>query len=349
VAATDFIRTPVDPSLAVFALTVALCYVYAFVGGFTDAANAIATAVGTRAFRPGVAVLVAGLFELLGALTGTAVALTIGKGIVSPALLDGPAVAAVLLGAMSWSVLTYLRGIPVSETHGLMGAIVGVGVFAGGARAIEWAGLLKVLAAIFVSPALGFLGATLLTGAVYRAGALLTRARATAVFTNLQRLSSMYMAFSHGRNDAQKPMGVLALAIAVHTGRADIDVPLWIIVTVAAVAALGVAAGGWRIIRTLGMRVTGLGVEQGFAAEASAATVLQVASELGVPVSTTHAITSAIVGAGTVRGRKGVRWNVVGEIAASWVLTIPATALLGYGLAWLLSVATAARGRPGGA
>lgn len=326
-----------DASLWVFALTLALSYVYAFVGGFTDAANAIATAVGTRAFRPGQAVVVAGVLELAGALTGTAVALTVGKGIVAPAVLTQAAVAAALLGAMIWSVGTYLRGIPVSETHGLIGAIIGVALYAAGAEAVQWGAVLKVLAAIFISPALGFLGAMLLLALVYRAGAHLTRARATPLFVNLQRLSSMYMAFSHGRNDAQKPMGVLTLALAVQYQWTEVVVPLWVILSVAAVAGLGVAAGGWRIIRTLGMRVTGLRVEQGFAAEASAASVLQLASELGVPVSTTHAITSAIVGAGTLRGRKAVRWDVVGEIALSWLLTLPATILLGYGLAWLFS------------
>jgi PiT family inorganic phosphate transporter len=155
----------------------------------------------------------------------------------------------------------------------------------------------------------------------------------------LQRLSSMYMAFSHGRNDAQKPMGVLTMAIALHYGYEPESVPTWIILSVGAVAGIGVATGGWRIIRTLGMRVTGLSPEQGFAAEASAATVLQIASSFGIPVSTTHAITSAIVGAGALVGRKTIRWELVGEIVASWALTLPATVLLGYGfalaMAWL--------------
>ena len=328
-----------DSGTIVFLVTVLLAYVYAFVGGFTDAANAIATAVGTRALRPGQAVLVAAVLELAGALTGTAVALTIGKGIIAPALLTQPAVAAALLAAMTWSLLTYRRGIPVSETHGLIGAIVGVGLFTAGGGAVYWGALVKVLAAIIVSPVLGFLGAVLVLTIVYRIGVHLRRQTGARVFLNLQRLSAMYMAFSHGRNDAQKPMGVLALALAVHLQWTEVRVPLWVILSVAAVAGLGVAAGGWRIIRTLGMRVTGLTVEQGFAAEASAATVLQVATELGIPVSTTHAITSAVVGAGTLRGRKAVRWDVVGEIALSWLLTLPVTALLGFllaGLFWLL-------------
>ena len=327
-----------EANLAIFVLAVALSYVYAFVGGFTDAANAIATAVGTRALSPGQAVLVAAVFEILGALTGTAVALTIGRGIIAPEFLTQGAVVAALLGAMSWSLITYWRGIPVSETHGLIGGIMGVGLFFGGADAIGWGNLLAVFAAIFISPLLGFGGGMLVTTLIYHLGKDVPRARATPVFRNLQRLSAMYMAFSHGRNDAQKPMGVLAMALAVHYGWEELRVPLWVVLSVGACAGLGVAAGGWRIIRTLGMRVTALATEQGFAAEASAATVLQVASTFGIPVSTTHAITSAIIGAGTVRGRRKVRWSIVTEIAVSWIATLPATVLFGYAFAALLSV-----------
>lgn len=319
-----------DGALPIFLAAMALGYVYAFVGGFTDAANAIATAVGTRAFRPWQAVLVAAIFELLGALSGTAVALTIGRGIVPPELLTQGAVVAALLGAMVWSVLTYRFGIPVSETHGLIGGIVGVGLAFAGPEAIIWNSLLPVLAAILVSPALGILGAVLLLTAVYHLFRRTHRVRAVPLFLNLQRLSAMYMAFSHGRNDAQKPMGVITLALAVYLGWETIAVPAWVIVSVALVAGLGVAAGGWRIIRTLGMRLTSLTPVQGFAAETSAATVLQVASEFGIPVSTTHTITSAIVGVGTVHGAKAVRWGLAGEIAFSWLLTLPATILLGY-------------------
>jgi inorganic phosphate transporter, PiT family len=325
-----------DAALVVFVLGVILSYTYAFVGGFTDAANAIATSVGTRAFSPTQAVIVGAVFELLGALTGTAVALTIGRGIVAPELLTQTAVVAALLGAMTWSLITYRRGIPVSETHGLIGGIVGVGLFAAGAGAVNWASVLPVLAAIVVSPTLGALGGLALIVIIYHAFQGMPRSRATGLFRNLQRVSSMYMAFSHGRNDAQKPMGVLTIAIAVYTGARITEVPLWVILSIAATAALGVAAGGWRIIRTLGMRVTGLSTEQGFAAEMSAATVLWLASERGIPVSTTHTITSAIVGTGLARRWTAVRWGIVSEIAMSWLLTLPATIALGYGYAFLI-------------
>jgi PiT family inorganic phosphate transporter len=327
---------PLDAALVVFVLGVALAYVYAFMSGFTDAANAIATSVGTRAFTPTQAVLVAAVFELAGALTGTAVALTIGKDLIPPELLTQTAVIAALLGAMSWSLFTYRRGIPVSETHGLIGAVVGVGLFAAGANAVNWAKVLPVLAAIIVSPALGVIGAFVMMAIIYRLFAGIDRQRGNTLFRNAQRLSSVYMAFSHGRNDAQKPMGVLAIAIAVYLGQPITEIPLWVILSVALVAGFGVAAGGWRIIRTLGMRVTGLSPEQGFAAETSAATVLQVATEFGIPVSTTHTITSAIVGAGIAHRWTAVRWQIVGEIAMSWMLTLPATVALGYAYAALI-------------
>lgn len=327
-----------DAALVIFIAGVAVSYVYAFVSGFTDAANAIATAVGTRAFTPSQAVLVAALFEMLGALTGTAVALTIGKGIVQTEFLTQSAVVAAVLGAMAWSLLAYLRGIPVSETHGLIGAILGVGLAQAGPQAVIWGGVIPVLVAIVASPILGIVGGALLLVIVLRVLHRTSRRRAEGVSLNLQRLSSIYMAFSHGRNDAQKPMGVLTLALITYLGVTYDAVPLWVILTVAAVAALGVAAGGWRIIRTLGMRITGLSPEQGFAAETAAGTVLQVASELGIPVSTTHTITSSIVGVGLVTGWKSIRWGLVVEIVGSWILTLPATILFGYLFAVLFGV-----------
>jgi PiT family inorganic phosphate transporter len=328
---------PQELAFWVFAMSMALGYVYAFVSGFTDAANAIATAVGTRAFTPRQAVALAALFELLGALTGTAVALTIGRGIVAANVLSQTLACAALCGAMTWSLLTFARAIPVSETHGLIGGIVGAGLAAGGADAVQWAGLLPVALAIVVSPVLGFAGAALLLALISRLLQRADRRRTTRPFLHLQRLSSLYMAFSHGRNDAQKPMGVLAMSLASYYSWQTLHVPLWVIVSVAAMAALGTALGGWRIIRTLGIRLTALKPVEGFAAEASAATVLQLASVYGIPVSTTHAIASAIVGAGAVRNRRHVRWHVFGEIALSWVLTVPATVLLGYGYGLLLA------------
>lgn len=319
-----------DPAAVVFLAGVLMAYLYAFVSGFTDAANAIATAVGTRALTPGQGVFVGAAFELLGALTGTAVALTIGAGIVHPSLLTPTAVIAAVAGALTWSLLAYTRGIPVSETHGLIGAILGVGLANAGPAGVIWGGLVPVLLAIIVSPLLGVVGGALAIAAISHLFARVHRRKAARWSLWLQRLSSAYMAFSHGRNDAQKPMGVLTIALITYSG-AELDrVPLWVIVSVSGVAALGVAAGGWRIIRTLGLRITGLRPEQGFAAETSAGTVLQLASEAGIPVSTTQTIASSIVGVAMVTGWRSIHWPVVLGIAVSWVLTLPATILFGF-------------------
>jgi PiT family inorganic phosphate transporter len=317
-----------EPSLAVFVLVVILGYVYAFVGGFTDAANAIATSVGSRVLSPRSAVLMAGVFNLLGGLTGTAVALTIAEGIIEPSLLSLSTVVAGLAGAMSWSLLTYRVGIPVSETHGLIGGLVGAALATAGTEGVKWGGLTEVVAAIGISPAIGFAGGILLISVVYWLFHRARRGRVMPWFRHAQRASAAFMAFSHGRNDAQKPMGVLALGIALYFGR-EPSVPLWVVVSAATVAALGTAVGGWRIIRTLGMRVTDLDPVQGFAAEVSGASVIQLASQVGIPISTTHAITSSILGVGASRRLSAVRWGVTFQIFTSWILTVPVTVGLG--------------------
>lgn len=317
-----------EPSLAIFVLVLILGYVYAFVGGFTDAANAIATSVGSRVLTPRAAVLMAGVFNLLGGLTGTAVALTIAQGIIDPALLSLLTVVAALAGAMSWSLITYRLGIPVSETHGLIGGLVGAALATAGMEGVQWGGLTEIVVAIGASPVIGFLGGILLIALVYWAFHRARRGRIMPWFKHLQRVSAAFMAFSHGRNDAQKPMGVLALGLALYFGRKP-SVPLWIVVSAASVAAVGTAYGGWRIIRTLGMRVTDLDPVQGFAAEVSGATVIQLASQVGIPISTTHAITSSILGVGASRRLSAVRWGVTRQIFISWLLTVPVTVGLG--------------------
>lgn len=313
-------------------------YLYAFVSGFTDAANAIATSIGTRALSPKSAVLMAGVLETVGALTGTAVALTIGKGIVDPSALSLTTVTGAIIGAITWSLFTYRFGIPVSETHGLIGGLVGAAVATTmGFEVIKWSGLNKVLLAIVASPILGFLSAVLFMKLIYRATATLPPHPLSRIFLNLQKLSAGFMAFSHGRNDAQKPMGILVLILTIFFGWniKEVTVPLWVILSVGIVAGLGMTAGGWRIIKTLGMKVTSLRPEQGFAAETSAAGALQIASFFGIPVSTTHTITSSIIGAGSARRFSLVQWSIVKDIVISWILTLPVTILLG-GLATLL-------------
>jgi len=323
---------PQEP-VAVFIFAVFLSYVYAFVGGFTDAANAIATSVGSRVLSPRAAVVMAGSFNLLGGLMGTADAVTIGRGLVDPHVLSLLTVVSGVAGAMTWSLITYRSGIPVSETHGLLAGLVGAAIATAGINVVQWEGLTKVFVAIFASPLLGFSGGFVLITIVYQLFHKVDRRWTTPLFKNLQRVSAAYMAFSHGRNDAQKPMGVLALAVALFSGR-EVTVPLWIVISCATVAALGTAYGGWRIIQTLGMRMTDLDPVQGFAAEVAGASVIQVATELGIPVSTTHAITSAILGVGVTRALSAVRWGVTFEIFFSWILTVPVA--MGLGALYLI-------------
>jgi inorganic phosphate transporter, PiT family len=319
----------VDQHLIVFGLAVGLAYIYAFVGGFTDAANAIATSVGTRVLSPRAAVTMAAVFNLCGGLAGTAVALTIGTGLVDPNVLSLATVVAAVAGAMVWSLFTYFFGIPVSETHGLIGGLIGAAVATAGLDVVQWQGLTKVLIAIVASPSVGFVGGSAFLLLIYWTFRRSRPGKVKPWFRHLQRVSAAYMAFSHGRNDAQKPMGILAMALALYVGAEHVEVPLWVVVSCAAVAALGTAYGGWRIIHTLGQRITTLDPVQGFAAEVAGATVIQIASELGIPVSTTHAITSSILGVGATRRLSAVRWAIIADIFASWVLTLPVTMALG--------------------
>jgi inorganic phosphate transporter, PiT family len=319
----------VDQHLIGFGLAAGLAYIYAFVGGFTDAANAIATSVGTRVLSPRAAVTMAAVFNLCGGLAGTAVALTIGAGLVDPNVLSLATVVAAVAGAMVWSLFTYFFGIPVSETHGLIGGLIGAAVATAGLDVVQWQGLTKVLIAIVVSPSVGFVGGSAFLLLIYWTFRRSRPAKVKPWFRHLQRVSAAYMAFSHGRNDAQKPMGILAMALALYVGAEHVEVPLWVVVSCAAVAALGTAYGGWRIIHTLGQRITTLDPVQGFAAEVAGATVIQIASELGIPVSTTHAITSSILGVGATRRLSAVRWAIIADIFASWVLTLPVTMALG--------------------
>lgn len=326
-----------DSVFILFIISIFFAYVYAFVSGFTDAANAIATSVGSRSLSPRTAIIMAGILETIGALAGTAVALTIGKGLVDASLISSLTVIAAVGATMLWSLLTYFYGIPVSETHGLIGGITGAALATAGADAVKWLGFKKIFIAIFASPILGFGAGLFLMIAIYLLFHSLNARTMNLIFKNLQRISAAFMAFSHGRNDAQKPMGIIVLALAAYSGTAVSksgaaadSVPLWVILSVGLVAGLGVAYGGWRIIKTLGMKIADIGPAQGFAAETATAGVLQAASAFGIPVSTTHTITSAIIGSGSALRRSGVRWHIAVDIMISWILTLPATIAFGW-------------------
>ena len=322
-----------DASFAVLVLVITLGLVFEFVNGFHDAANAVATVIATRVLSPLKAVGMAGLLNFVGAVSGTAVATTVGKGLVDPSAITLKTVAAGLLAAILWDLTTWFYGIPTSSSHALIFGVLGAGVATNGFGVIIIGGFTKVVLGIVYSPLLGLLLAAALVVGLYWLVIHRPPARVSAAFGRLQLLSSAYMAFSHGSNDGQKTMGIMALALFTYGALGHtFYVPLWVIVAAAVAMAAGTAAGGYRIIRTMGFRLTKLDPLHGFAAETAAATVIEVATRLGVPISTTHAINGAILGVGTVKQRKAVRWGLARTIVLAWILTLPASSLLG----WLL-------------
>ena len=331
-----------DSALLALILIIALGLAFDFINGFHDTANAIATTVATRALSPGQAVLMAAVLNVVGALTGTAVASTVGKGIVDPAVATQQLVAAALLAAIAWNLFTWWHGIPSSSSHALVFSIVGAGAAAAGTDAIQVEGVTKVLQGMVTSPLIGFLGAFLILFGLLWLVAKRRPSRVNRVFGKLQIVSAAFMAFSHGSNDAQKTMGVLTLALASYHGWSGDEwrVPLWVILAAAAAMGMGTAVGGWRIVRTMGLKVVELRPIDGFAAETAAATVIEVASRLGIPVSTTHVISSAIMGVGATRRASAVRWGVAGRIITAWVVTIPICVATGWAFYSILHLLT---------
>jgi PiT family inorganic phosphate transporter len=318
-------------------LVIAFALVFEFANGWTDAPNSIATVVSTRVLRPYHAVLMAAVLNLVGALAvGTAVAETIAEGIVSPTAVTLETVAAAVLAAALWAMTAQVFGLPSSESHALVAGLLGAGFATGGFGALEWSGTSKVVYSLFLSPPIAFLAGFVLMVLIYR---LFRRSRPRTIrrtFGRGQILSAGFMAFSHGANDAQKAMGVILLALILNGDLArGSGVPLWVIFAAAITMGVGTSIGGWRVIRTLGLRVTKLEPVNGFAAETSAALIITGAARLGIPLSTTHTIGSSIMGVGATRRLSAVRWGVAGQIVAAWILTWPGCMLLGYGLSSL--------------
>lgn len=326
-------------------LVLLLAYLFEFANGWTDAPNSIATVVSTRVLRPVVAVLMAGVLNLVGALTGTAVAKTIAAGIVDPNLVSMETVAAAVLGATIWAMGAQYFGLPSSESHALVAGLLGAGFAAGGLHGLEWEGTRKALIGLATSPVGGFLMGFLIMVLIYRIFERVRRAVVGRIFGRAQILSAAFMAFSHGTNDAQKTMGIITLAILLNRagtgGRVpgEFDIPIWVIASAALVMGLGTMIGGWRVVRTLGLRLTRLEPVQGFAAETGAALVITGAARLGIPVSTTHAIGTSIMGVGATRRLSAVRWGVAGQVVGAWILTWPSCALLGFLLQKLFGAA----------
>ena len=322
-----------DMGLTLVLLVVALGLVFEFVNGFHDAANAIATVVATRVLSPLQAVLMAGVLNLAGALSGVAVAKTVGSGIVDSKIVTQDLVVAALVGAIVWDLITWYLGLPTSSSHALIFAVIGASVSVHGLSVIVVDGLQKTSFGIVYSPTLALLAGYVLMLALYWALQRMTFSGVNRFFGRAQLLSSAYMAFSHGGNDGQKTMGVIALALAAYgavpTGE-GFYIPDWVKVICAVAIAVGTATGGWRIIKTMAMRITALTPVSGFAAETTAGTVIEIATRFGIPISTTHAINGAILGVGSTRRLSAVRWGIAGRIVTAWVLTIPGCFIFGW-------------------
>ena len=301
-----------------------------FVNGWTDSPNAIATVVGTRSLTPLQAVIMAAILNLLGVLSGTAVAATIGKGIVDASVIDLTTVAGAMVSIIIWSTVAAQWGIPTSESHALVAGLTGAGLASAGPGALVWEGWRKVLLGLFFSSVLGTAGGMLIMIAVYWIFRRASPSKLRGKFRVLQIMSSAFMAFAHGSNDGQKFMGVFTLALVIGGILPAFAIPLWVIFLCAAVMALGTLTGGWRIIQTMGMKLTRLETHQGFSAEIAAATTIEIATRFGIPVSTTHTITSAIVGVGATRGGSAVNWGMTQRIVLAWILTFPICGVISY-------------------
>ncbi|ABF46043.1 inorganic phosphate transporter [Deinococcus geothermalis] len=310
---------------------IALALAFDFINGFHDTANAIATSVATKVLTPAQAITMAAVMNIIGALTGTAVAKTIATDIVPQRYATLELVGAAILSAILWNLYTWWKGLPSSSSHALIFSLVGAGVAAGGWGIIIPKGVQKTLTGLLTSPLLGFFVPILLMALLSWLVLRWLRPRVvTRSFRWLQIFSAAFMAFSHGGNDAQKTMGIITFALSAYAGTQYDHVPLWVILSAAAAMGLGTAMGGWRIIRTMGFKVVDLRPVDGFVAETSAALIIETASRLGIPVSTTHTISASIMGVGTTKGFKKVKWQVAGRIVTAWFTTIPICIALGW-------------------
>jgi PiT family inorganic phosphate transporter len=322
-------------SFEVLVLLILVALAFDFMNGFHDAANSIATVVSTGVLRPLYAVVWAAVFNFIAYFAfETKVAATIGKGIIDPAVVDHYVIFGALMGAIAWNFITWLYGIPSSSSHALIGGLVGAGVAKAGTQPLLLSGLFKIIAFIFIAPLLGMVLAAILMIAVSWIFMRSTPQRVDNWFRRLQLLSAGLYSLGHGGNDAQKTAGIiwLLLITAGHSTPQD-SVPAWVVMACYITIALGTMFGGWRIVRTMGQRITKLKPVGGFCAETGGAATLFLATHFGIPVSTTHTITGAIVGVGAVRNTSAVRWGVAGGIVWAWVLTIPCSAVVAA-LAW---------------
>ncbi|HXR98030.1 MAG TPA: inorganic phosphate transporter [Terriglobales bacterium] len=313
-----------------------IAFLFDFINGFHDAANSIATVVSTRVLTPGVAVIWAAFFNFVAALLfGTKVATTVGKGMVKLSVVDEKVIIAGLIGAVIWDLLTWWAALPTSSSHALMGGYAGAAIVKAGWGSIIWAGWIKVLAFIVISPIVGLVIAWALMVCVSWIFRRAHPLRVDRFFRKGQLLSSALFSLGHGTNDAQKTMGIVTGALFAGGYISSFKVPLWVIAMASVAMGLGTMSGGWRIVRTMGGRITKLKPVGGFCAETAGAITLGMSTFMGIPVSTTHTITGAIVGVGSVQRLSAVRWGIAGRIVWAWILTIPAAGLVATGV-WLL-------------
>jgi PiT family inorganic phosphate transporter len=323
----------------IFIITITLALAYAYSNGINDAANAIATVISTRALSPMAAVAMGASLNLVGALSGVEVAKTIGEGLLDPSAINQYTVMASITASVLWVLGATRLGLPVSVSHSLVASLVGAGLATAGMSAINGGGVTKVLIALAASPLLGFAAAYVVMLILYRLVLHATPGSVRSIFWRLQVLSGAFMAYSHGKNDGQNAMGIIALAAFIRFRPDELTIDLWMILISAAAIGLGTALGGWRVIRTLGLRITKLETIHGFAATATAATIIEVASLRGLPVSTTHTISTSVMGVGATRRLSAVRWGVTRSIAMAWLVTYPVCFVLAWVIASLFELA----------
>src|SRR5947199_2025061 len=322
-----------------FVVVVVIALGFDFTNGFHDTANAIATSVGTRAVTPRIAVLIASVANLAGAFVTTAVAKSVAKGIIDANLATMQTLVAALLGAIAWNLLTWWFGLPSSSSHALIGGLVGAALVQSGEKGVLWHGIAhKVVIPALAAPAIAFGGAFVLLVVIYWLFQWLHPGIASRGFKLGQLGTGTWVAFAHGSNDAQKTMGVIALALVLHRhgDTAHFSIPTWVKITAGVAIAAGTYVGGWRIIRTLGQRIYSMEPAQGFAAQTAAGATIYLATLKGYPLSTTHVVSGAVMGAGATKRFSAVRWGVAGNIVLAWVLTIPAAALVAGACYWPL-------------
>jgi PiT family inorganic phosphate transporter len=321
--------------MTLLVVVIAVGLAFDFTNGFHDTANYVATWVGTRAISPRTAVLLSAVANLAGAFVTTAVAKTVGKGLIDTGLATNQAILAALLGAIAWNLLTWFFGLPSSSTHALVGGLCGAALVQSGTKGVLWHGVWeKVIVPAAVSPVVGFAGAFLLVVLIYRVFFRVPPGAANRSLRYGQLASGTWVAFTHGANDAQKTMGVIAFALWKHGSISHFYIPTWVKIAAGLTIAAGTYVGGWRIIRTLSQRIYKMAPEHGLAAQVAAGSTLYVGTHFGFPISTTHVVTGSVMGAGATRRFSAVRWGVAGNIVSAWLLTLPAAGLVAAALVY---------------